>query len=101
MNATAAPLAGVTLISDLHGHIDLELTRLGFGVVTGSDSATYGQWTSRDAGVVRFVAYVDDERAEMLVLDKPRGLVTYRVEFSGSTPAAVILAAVSAAVTAA
>lgn len=100
MNATAAPLAGVTLTSDLHGHIDLELSRLGFGVVTGGDGSE-GQWTTRDAGRVRFVTYVDDERGSLIVFDRPRGLVTYRVEFSGSTPAAVILAAVSAAVTAA
>lgn len=70
----------------------------GFGLPLEGNSWSDGPWVAMDNGRVRVVFYPDDERAEVIVFDRPAGNVVYRVGFSSGTPLRVFVTAVKTAV---
>jgi len=97
---TVADAALGTLRSN-PGEFGAALAGLGFGEMTTGDHYLSGPWwrTEHESGAFRVIGYTDDgDRVTLIGWDPDRPLAKlewWRVEFGGSTPQSVVLAAIA------
>ena len=97
---TVADAALGTLHSN-PGDFGAALAGLGFGEMTTGEHYLSGSWwrTEHESGAFRVIGYGDDgDRVTLIGWDPERPLAkleAWRVEFSGSTPQSVVLAAIA------